>query len=224
VAKHLGIFTHVFCTDPTVNLSGHRKKELLVERFGRRGFDYAGNASPDLHIWTEARHAILVNPDPGIERKARQVAHVERMYFDRNTGVKLLARAIRVHQWLKNLLVFVPLLASHQWNTASIWLHSVLAFAAFSLSASAIYLVNDALDLDSDRVHPRKKRRPLAAGDLSLPRAAAITVLLLLASIAMASTVSLQFVGMLLSYHRSGWSRSRCSCSPVWPWSNAAPN
>jgi len=200
VAAHLGIFTLVLGTEPGMNLGGRRKKEMLVERFGSRGFDYAGNAAPDLHIWPDARHAIVVNPDRGVERKARQCAAVEQVHVDRKTGIALVARAIRVHQWLKNLLVFVPLLAAHAWNDGAALMHSLLAFVAFSMSASAIYLVNDALDLDSDRAHPRKKKRPLAAGDLALTHAAVITAVLLAASIAMAATVSPAFVGMLLVY------------------------
>jgi len=200
VAARLGIFAQVLGTEPGVNLGGRRKRDMLVERYGRQGFDYAGNAAPDLHIWPDARRAIIVNPNRGVERKARQCATVEQVYVDRKTGVSLVARAIRVHQWLKNLLVFVPLLAAHAWNDALAVTHSLLAFAAFSMSASAIYLVNDTLDLDADRAHPRKNRRPLAAGDLALTHGAALTVLLLAASMALASMVSLAFVGMLLVY------------------------
>lgn len=200
VARHLGLFAQVFSTEPGVNLGGSNKKKVLVERFGAQGFDYAGNASPDLHIWPHARRAILVNPDRGIERKARRCADVEHVYVDRKSGPALVARAIRVHQWLKNLLVFVPMLAAHQWGNGGVLANVLLAFGAFSCSASAIYLVNDAFDLDSDRAHPRKKRRPMAAGDLPLTQAAALTVVLLAASLAMASTVSLHFVGMLLVY------------------------
>lgn len=200
VAVHLGIFDDVLGTGPGVNLGGQRKRALLVQQFGRQGFDYAGNARPDLHIWPDARHAIVVNPDFGIERKARACARVERVYVDRKRGVALVSRAIRVHQWLKNLLVFVPLLAAHAWGDATALVRAMLAFAAFSLGASAIYLVNDALDLDSDRAHPRKKRRPMAAGDLALTHAAVLTAGMLAASIALAATVSLEFVGMLLFY------------------------
>lgn len=200
VAEHLGIFAEVFGSGADVNLGGQRKRALLVKRFGRHGFDYAGNAHPDLHIWPDARRAIVVNPDRGIERKARACADVERVYVDRNTGIGLVARAIRVHQWLKNLLVFVPLLAAHAWSNGTALLHASLAFAAFSFGASAIYLVNDALDLDADRAHPRKKRRPMAAGDLTLTHAAMLTIGLLAASLALAAMVSFNFVGMLFVY------------------------
>ena len=200
VARHVDIFDEVLGTGPGVNLGGHRKKDLLVERFGHQGFDYAGNAAPDLHIWPEARRAILVNPERGIERRARSVAQVDSVYTDRRAGVRMVARAIRVHQWLKNLLVFVALLASHTWNSSAALLHTVLAFGAFSMCASAIYLVNDALDLDSDRAHPRKRNRPLAAGDFGLPHAVLTMGVLLVAGFGMAAAVSLPFVGILLAY------------------------
>jgi 4-hydroxybenzoate polyprenyltransferase/phosphoserine phosphatase len=200
IARHLGIFGQVFGSADGVNLGGRRKRDLLVARFGAQGFDYAGNAAPDLHIWPDARRAILVNPDRGVERRARRVARVDSVMVDRRGGPLMLVRAIRAYQWLKNLLVFVALLASHTWSSGVAVLDTLLAFAAFSMCASAIYLVNDAFDLDADRAHPRKRNRPMAAGDLGLPQAALAMAVLLALGFGIAACVSAPFTGVLLLY------------------------
>jgi len=147
----------VLASDAKINLAGRNKAALLIEKYGVKGFDYAGNAAPDLKIWPSTRSALIVNPHLGVERKARACSQVSQVFAEPKSLIKLLMRAIRTHQWLKNLLVFVPLLAAHAWLDPVSVKHAVLAFLAFSLCASSIYLVNDMLDLDSDRAHARKK-------------------------------------------------------------------
>ena len=200
VAEHLGIFSQVLATDAERNLAGPQKREALLALFGAKGFDYAGNASPDLTIWPWARRAILVNPERGIEAKARVLTQVESVFSDRKPLLRVTVRAIRVHQWLKNLLVFLPLVAAHAWGDPASIVRSLLAFVAFSLCASAIYVINDALDLDSDRAHSRKRFRPLAAGDLSLLFGGFLVPLLLAGGLAIAAAVSINFLLVLLVY------------------------
>jgi len=200
VALHLGIFSQVLATDAERNLAGVHKLHALLALFGTKGFDYAGNASPDLAIWPCARRAILVNPERGIEARARGLTEVEAVFSDRKPLLKVIVRAIRVHQWLKNLLVFLPLIGAHAWGDPAAILLSLLAFAAFSLCASAIYLINDALDLDSDRAHSRKRFRPLAAGDFSLLAGGLLMPLLLAGGLAIGAVVSLNFLLVLLLY------------------------
>jgi 4-hydroxybenzoate polyprenyltransferase len=200
VARHLGIFSQVLATDAERNLAGAKKRDALVALFGAQGFDYAGNARPDLAIWPWARRAIVVNPERGIEAGARSLTEVESVFSDRKPVVRVVLRAIRVHQWVKNLLVFLPLVAAHAWTDPTAIAHSLLAFAGFSLCASAIYLINDALDLDADRAHSRKRFRPLASGDLSLTAGAALALVLLVAGLGIGSLISSKFLLVLSAY------------------------
>lgn len=167
VAKHLGIFTHVVASDGATNLSGARKLDTLLERFGT--FHYAGNASVDLPIWRRAQGAILVNAPARVVRSAQRDACVHEVFPGEQglrARLRAFVKAIRVHQWIKNLLVFVPLFTSHQVGSPMLWVDTVIAFVAFSLCASSVYLVNDLLDLEADRLHPKKRNRPFASGAL----------------------------------------------------------
>jgi 4-hydroxybenzoate polyprenyltransferase len=172
----------------------------MVEACGENQFDYAGNARVDLQIWPHARNAILVNPNPGVEAAARKLGRVQEVFQEGQRGVTPFIKAIRPHQWLKNVLIFVPLLTAHAWlNPAAVW-HTLLAFAAFSLCASSVYLVNDLLDLPSDRAHPRKRRRPLASGDLPPLHGALASIVLLTAGLSVAVLVSPLFTSITAGY------------------------
>jgi 4-hydroxybenzoate polyprenyltransferase/phosphoserine phosphatase len=168
VAAHLGVFDEVIASDGDQNLKGPRKAEALCARFGERGFVYAGDDVADLAVWKRAAGAILVNTTPGLARRAERIARVEGRFAGPPRSLKTVARALRPHQWLKNLLVFVPIFTAHVVTDVHVWLQAALTFAAFCATASAIYLVNDATDLSADRKHPRKRKRPLASGALSV--------------------------------------------------------
>ncbi|PTN33197.1 UbiA family prenyltransferase [Desulfonatronum sp. SC1] len=168
VAKHLGIFDLVIATEGSVNLSARNKRDALVTRFGDKGFDYMGNSHDDLCVWASSRKAILVNPDLGVERKARALVNVDQVLRTKSPVWKVWPRALRFHQWVKNLLLFVPLLAAHRiWEIDLLFL-GLMAFVSFSLCASSVYLLNDLLDLEDDRHHPTKSNRPFASGALPL--------------------------------------------------------
>ncbi len=168
VASRLKIFTQVFASDGTKNLSGANKRRFILEHFAGQEFDYAGNSSSDLTVWQEAREAIVVNASRGLEARAGRVSHVSHVFDPPRSKLKAFLTAMRYRQWIKNLLIFVPLVASHRILNEAELTSALLAFACFCLCASAVYLINDLVDLDHDRLHPRKKSRPLAAGAVSV--------------------------------------------------------
>ena len=200
IAAHLGLFDEVHASDGVTNLSATAKRDRLVQRYGERGFDYAGNALADVAIWRSARQAIAVNTGKGVRRRLSDVTGVD--YLD-NASVarwQLLVKALRPHQWAKNLLVFVPLIAGHQVGVSEKLLDSVVLFLAFSLCASAVYLINDLVDLEADRHHERKRKRPFASGDLSVAYGAVMAPVLVLAGLLSALTISLPTLGVLVGY------------------------
>jgi 4-hydroxybenzoate polyprenyltransferase/phosphoserine phosphatase len=168
VAQHLGIFDAVHATSGRINLSADAKRDCLVAHYGRRGFDYAGNGPADLSIWSEAREAWLVDVDPAAGRRARQAGNVTLEFDHGRRPITAMIKELRLHQWLKNLLIFVPLAAAHQVGNVAAFVPSIFAFLAFGACASSVYLLNDLLDLNADRQHPRKRKRPFASGALPL--------------------------------------------------------
>jgi 4-hydroxybenzoate polyprenyltransferase len=200
IAAHLDLFDRVIASDDGMNLAGRAKADALVEAFGERGFDYAGNEKRDLAVWAHARHAIVVHAPAGVERAARSVTEVERVFAAKTGSVAALVRAIRPHQWLKNLLLFVPVITAHRVAQEPVLASALIAFCAFCLVTSGVYLLNDILDLASDRPHPRKRHRPLAAGDLPLSVAMAASPLFFLAGLAVALLLPVAFLGTLLAY------------------------
>lgn len=210
IASHLGMFDEIMASDGTLNLSGSRKAERLVEAFGVRGFDYAGNAEVDMAVWKVARQAIVVNASDATEAKAKALGNVALvMPAAKHAGrLVLWLRAMRVHQWLKNMLLFVPLLAAHELHDITAISTLLLAFLAWGLCASSVYLANDLLDLESDREHPRKRRRPFAAGLLSSLHGALAVPVLAGLSLYLAALVGTQFLTWMLVYLALTWAYS----------------
>jgi len=200
IAQHLGIFDEVMASDGQLNLGGRNKGEALVRRFGERGFDYAGNAHADLPVWERARRAIVVNASAALLKKAGALSEIEQVFPPKKLGLGALRRVLRVHQWMKNLLLFVPLLAAHQLTDTDAWAVLALAFLSFSLCASTVYIANDLLDLESDRLHPRKRSRPFASGHVPAWMGVLLAPLLLLASVLIGVQVGASFLGWLLVY------------------------
>ena len=203
VAQHLGIFDEVLCSDGAVNLGSQAKRDALVARFGAGGFDYAGDhGRKDLPVFEASGGGVLVAaPDALAERLAAMGTPVLRRFSGDGFGAKVLLKALRVHQWVKNLLIFVPLLTAHLLFDLSAWATSALAFLAFSLLASGTYLVNDLHDLPNDRRHPSKHRRPLASGRLPIPGGIALAAGLIAGGISIgAALLPTAFLGVLLGY------------------------
>lgn len=169
IADHLGVFEMVFATDTQVNLSSQAKRAALERAYGLKGFDYIGDSYKDVAVFAAARQSLLVDPSMRLAQRAESVGAVAHVFRLNTSKIKVLAKALRLHQWAKNALLVVPLLAAHQIFDVRVWVHVALAFLAFGLIASSTYLVNDLLDLSSDRQHARKRFRPLASGALSIP-------------------------------------------------------
>lgn len=219
VAEHLGLFKGVIASDGTNNLAGNNKLAAFRHNFGD-DFCYIGNASPDVPLLKNCRTPMVANPTPGLRSAMRRenITPV-RIFSEKNSSIKAWFKAIRIHQWAKNVLIFLPVLLAHDMSLGSI-VAAGLAFVAFGLCASATYIVNDLLDIEADRLHPRKRRRPFAAGDLSALHGVGVIVLFLLASVALAvslphlvariSTGSytpnpFHFMGVQTSYAFLGW-------------------
>lgn len=199
IADHLGEFDGWFATNETTNLAGEKKAQQLVEAFGEKGFDYIGNDAADLPVWQKAAKAFAIRAPAGVRKKlVGRDGETEHLPHTRPTW-HTWARMLRVHQYAKNTLVFVPLLTSHLLTAGAI-AHALIAFVAFSLCASSIYILNDLVDLQDDRRHRTKCNRPLACGAIPLMHGLIAIPLLFLSAIAVAATVSLSFLGVLLGY------------------------
>jgi 4-hydroxybenzoate polyprenyltransferase len=189
VAEHLEIFDEAIGTGgadsaANVNLGGAHKADLLVARFGEGGFDYAGDRSVDLEVWARARRVITVGADSGLRHKAGALdAQAVHLPGGAGSVAKGLLRAMRPHQWLKNILVFLPMVAAHD---TSLLGQAMAAFVAFCLLASSVYLFNDLVDLQADREHPRKRFRPFAAGDVPVMTGVAVGAGLFVAAVLVA--------------------------------------
>ncbi|WP_367850299.1 UbiA family prenyltransferase [Rhodoferax sp. WC2427] len=199
VATHLGLFDTVLATDGYDNLKGIAKLEAIKNEVGD-DFVYAGDSAADLPIWQAAKAAILVGAVPGLAVSIRKQVPIEKEFPGESGGFALWIRALRVHQWLKNLLLFVPLLTAFSFTHIAALVTMVVAFLAFSLAASATYLVNDLWDLESDRAHPRKRLRPFASARIPIQHGIAMSVFLMLAALAMALAISTGFFCILVLY------------------------
>jgi 4-hydroxybenzoate polyprenyltransferase/phosphoserine phosphatase len=189
VAAHLGLFEGVLASDGKTNLTAHNKLEGLRKAFGDEGYDYIGNASPDLPLLEHAGTAMIANPAPALRARLRsRGVTVEREFKDRTPSAKAILKAIRLHQWAKNILIFVPMLLAHVLR-AGVLADAAIAFVSFSLCASSTYIANDLLDIESDRRHPRKRNRPFASGDLSVLTGVLTSAALLGGSIAIAAAL-----------------------------------
>jgi len=201
VAAHLGLFSEVYASDGKVNLSGARKLERLKQ--AHPGFDYAGDGEVDLALWREARRALVVHGSSGLQRRVRALGRGEVRIFEAPaTGLRTWVKALRMHQWAKNALVFVPLAAGHKGSDLGLLTQAALGFGAFSLCASSVYVLNDLLDLDSDRQHPTKRQRPFASGALPVRVGAVLAPVLLVAGFALSLwLLPLPFSALLATYY-----------------------
>ncbi|WP_240794483.1 UbiA family prenyltransferase [Azoarcus sp. DD4] len=200
IAGHLGIFDEVIASDGVLNIAGENKAAALVHRFEHHGYDYAGNSHKDLPVWSQAHKAVVVNGSSELVKKAHDISTIERVFPKRPIGFSSWRRVLRIHQWLKNLLLFAPLFAAHDLGNGPAWGSLILAFVAFSLCASSVYIANDLLDLESDRLHPRKRSRPFASGVVPAWVGVLVAPLLLIVSLGLAALVGQQFLSWLIVY------------------------
>jgi 4-hydroxybenzoate polyprenyltransferase/phosphoserine phosphatase len=202
VAQHLGIFDAVLASDGQRNLSGNKKLEAIRDACADSRFDYAANSKVDLDIWRHANAAVLVNPENGVATAVERICPVERVFKDgdRNSLLSYI-KALRLHHWVKNTIVLLPLILAHRINDPALLMQAGIAFLSFGFCASSVYLLNDMFDLPFDRVHDHKKSRPLAAGAISATRAALMIPALLLGAFLLALLLPLQFLGVLVLYY-----------------------
>lgn len=199
MANQLNICDEVYATTIDHNLLSDNKAKKLVDEFGENGFDYIGDSSNDIKIWEKARFAYMVNPSQSTKRSVDS-SKVKKIFINKPVKIKSIIKEIRVYQWVKNLLIVLPLLMAHQFNDMSLYLNALLAFFSFSFTASFVYVLNDLLDLSSDRRHPRKRNRPIAAGDLSVRSGLMILPLLLTLGLILGYLISIKFFVILLLY------------------------
>lgn len=198
IAEATGLFDEAYGTAEGRNLKGETKADFLTERFGEKNFDYIGDSHADLPVWKAARTAITVRAGPGLRQAAETVNSDTHHLVPPEGQTRAMLKAIRPHQWSKNALLFLPMLAAHDFGALP---QVVLGFIAFCLIASSVYVINDLMDLAADRAHPRKRKRPFAAGDLTAARGVAMaTVLFVLAILFGAATGNALFLGVLSIY------------------------
>ena len=208
IAETHPIFDKVYGTEGSNNLKGKRKLEILIDQFGKAKFDYIGNSWPDLKIFAAARYSYLVNPSLPVKMKAKKISEVKQIFNFKTGSIKSYIKAIRAYQWVKNILIFVPLITSHSFFSIDTFIQALIAFASFSFVASAGYLINDLLDLNSDRVHPRKRLRPFASGKLSIPTGIILSIILLTGGFYLALKLDSLFWLILLFYSLTSFSYS----------------
>lgn len=193
VANHIGLFDQVLATDEGRNLKGVNKEKKLLELYGPKGFIYVGDSKADLKVWRSAESAVLVGGSKQTKEELKKIAPLLHE-IPRAQNKRVWLQAIRIHQWVKNFLLFVPLLTSHNLTDPGKVVMSITAFLAFSFCASAVYILNDFFDLSDDRKHRTKHQRVFASGELSIVKGGmAFFVCLILASI-LGLIVSVKFL------------------------------
>ena len=188
VAGHLGLFAGVLASDGSTNLAGSNKLAAFRQRFGDH-FCYIGNARPDLPLLCACLQPMVANPTRGLSSGHRSAGITLHHTFSETTPApRAWLKAIRLHQCAKNVLLFLPLLLAHT-SSLGLLAGAAVAFLSFGLCASATYIINDLLDIEADRLHPRKRRRPFASGDLSAIHGVAVVLIFFLAALALALAV-----------------------------------
>ncbi|MCC0069163.1 MAG: UbiA family prenyltransferase [Rhodobacteraceae bacterium] len=197
LAAEYGLSERVFASDATQNLKGARKAEALVQAFGERGFDYAGDNPVDMAVWARAENAIVVGRVPQARELSARGQNVVEIGGGWNW--RALVKSLRPHQWVKNVLLLLAMIAAHRFDLATL-IPILWAIVAFSAAASSIYIVNDLLDLEADRLHPTKCRRPFASGDVPIQVGMVAFAGLAILSLGIAATLNAQFFGVVVLY------------------------
>lgn len=200
IASFLGLFDAVIASDAAVNRKGTAKLEA-IRQHAIGAFSYAGNEAVDLAIWREAATGVVVNATTSVRAAASALTCEERNFSGPTSGLRVWLKAIRLHHWAKNTLLVAPALPIIGSLVPGQWLALAIAFLCFGACASSVYLVNDLLDLDADRAHPRKRHRPFASGSLSLQQGIVAAVALLVFAFAIAIVaMPMVFVATLAVY------------------------
>ncbi|WP_444995091.1 UbiA family prenyltransferase [Aliikangiella sp. IMCC44359] len=200
ISDFLGIFDDVFASTESFNCSNTNKAEKLVKIYGKNGFDYAGNSSSDLPVWKMSRRSILVTPSKSTFIQAKKMSEIETIFRRKKNNLQEYFKALRVHQWIKNFLIFVPLLTAHKIDETSALINAIFAFLAMGFCASAAYIINDLLDLETDRGHQTKCMRMFASGTIPIYKGIVFIPFLLLISFSSFAILPYKFATVLLIY------------------------
>ena len=201
IQSRLGLFDELISSDGTRNLCGKTKALELERRFGARHFDYLGHRASDLPVWQAARTACVAGSEDGLVKRINLATPVERVFVVPRISAKDWAKALRVHQWCKNLLLFIPVMSAHQWTEPARMWPVVVGLIAFSLCASSVYLLNDLLDLEPDRRHHSKRQRPFASGRIPLAAGLAAAPVLLVLAAMVACLLGWKFAAIFGAYY-----------------------
>ncbi|GAA1943409.1 UbiA family prenyltransferase [Agromyces allii] len=201
VAEHLGLFEAVIATDlGGPNMRSGAKAAAIDDHFDGEPWLYVGDSHADLAVWRGASAAVTAEAPPrvhsAVDRMDIPATHLE---SPQTSTARAWAKQLRIHQWIKNILVLLPLVTSHLWTVTAI-VDSLVAFLAFGFAASSVYVWNDLRDLDTDRAHRTKRRRPLAAGRLPIPQAVVVAVVLAILSLVLSAIVGWLFLVCILVY------------------------
>ena len=203
VSSYLNCFDDVLSSSDTINLSSFSKRDAILQYADSEQFDYIGNSHADIPVWNLSGRAIIAKPEHGLVSKVEKsgiTVHIVSKNAPFSNHLSIIIKQIRVYQWIKNALIFIPCLLAHIINY-DIIIQSLCAFLCISLSASAVYMYNDLMDLDSDRQHHRKKNRPLASGAFSIPHALIfIPIFILLAYLISFTSLTIEFTVLLTVY------------------------
>lgn len=199
VGNHLGIFDQVLATNEQINLKGENKQKKLIELFGEKQFTYVGDSFADLKVWKSAKSAVVMHPSKKLLQQVQSIIQVEKI-FTTQKDAKRIFKAIRLHQWVKNLLLLVPLFTSHNLGDYELLGKAVVAFFAFSFCASSVYIINDFFDLEDDRRHRTKHKRPFASGQISIVKGVVIGCGCLFLSLILSLYLGPKFLAILIIY------------------------
>ena len=200
IEEQLQLFSDVVASTATCNLGADRKRDELVQRFGKGGYDYVGNSRDDLQVWSGCRRAVLVNASTAISTETARLVEIEATFPRLHNPLRALMSGMRPHQWSKNLLIFVSILVAHTYTDTALLTSTIIAFLSFCLCSSSVYLINDLLDLEVDRKHSEKHNRPFASGRAPVILGIFATPVLLVASGVLAWIAGTLFLGVLGLY------------------------
>ena len=201
IAEHLGLFDEVIGSAEAENMTREAKQLELVTRFGEGGYDYVGDDIKDLPVMQSAREAILVRPTKKLQKASKTLSSSRVLEPRAKVPLTLYLQQIRLHQWLKNLLLFLPLFAAHEVLNADLLLACGIGFVSFGFCASSIYVLNDLMDIQADRRHPRKRNRPFASARIPAFQGYLMMPALLLAAVMLSLLLPIQFLGVLVLYY-----------------------
>lgn len=199
IAAHCLLFDHVKGSDGITNLKGTEKANYLSNTFGEQSFTYVGDSKADLQVWKCAKKAVTFTQSAKLRKTVEAISSDVTHLNQTNRKVYHHFRALRPHQWLKNILIFLPMVAAHEFTDGKL-ISALFTFISFSLIAASVYLINDLLDLSFDRLHHRKKNRPLAAGKLPLSHGTFLSPLLLILGLTIAVTISIEVLWVIAVY------------------------